>query len=76
MMVGTLRMWFSDSNTDVFQNLRLVYTSCKYFKFQEKNIPFSIFSEGHICKGFDRQTWRFAIYTLPPDQLFLNLAYK
>ena len=28
--------------TGVFQNLRLVYISCKYFTF-EKNIPFSIF---------------------------------
>ena len=42
--------------TDVFQNLRLAYISCKYFK-SEKNIPFSIFSRGYTFKGFDRQTW-------------------
>ena len=47
---------------DVFQNLRLVYISCKYFRF-EKNIPFSIFSGGHIVKGFDRQTWWFVNFT-------------
>ena len=44
-----------------FQNLRVVYTSCKYFKFEK--IPFSIFSGGHIFKGFDGQTWWFVNFT-------------
>ena len=40
-----------------------------------KNIPFSIFSGGHIFKALiDLMVCQF--YTLPPDRLFLNFAYK